>query len=216
MLNLYTVLNVTHIYNHTAAILSRSHIQWHRHFYTGKWKRFVIPQLPFTLWLFLQRSGWTSLVSLFITKFITLALGATSLKLLVGKLAPKLVYFELRKELLKLQWYGTQVKIAALPTIHFISQLSLLSWIGCRINCFILLEFYLYDVLQVTVFGHSSGGSSVMMLLSTELSVGLFHRAWASSSSNKLDTTYNEAADFNQKLVNKTECLNKACLLNLR
>ncbi|XP_060072916.1 para-nitrobenzyl esterase-like [Ylistrum balloti] len=68
---------------------------------------------------------------------------------------------------------------------------------------------------MVTVFGQSSGGTSVMVLLASPLAKGLFHRAWLLSGSPLLTKTIAEASIDNMVFLNNTKCSNISCLQQL-
>jgi hypothetical protein len=68
---------------------------------------------------------------------------------------------------------------------------------------------------KVTLFGHSSGGTSVFALLASSLSIGLFHRAWIISGSPLLNKTAVDASKDNLVFLRNTECLSLNCLINL-
>ena len=67
----------------------------------------------------------------------------------------------------------------------------------------------------MTVYGQSSGGTSIIALLASPLASGLFHGAWLSSASPILNKTAHDAFDDNLKFVNNTGCKNISCLYSL-
>jgi len=58
----------------------------------------------------------------------------------------------------------------------------------------------------VTIFGQSSGGTSIYILLGSPLASGLFHRAWLMSSSYVLDTPLAVAEKQNQVFSQRAGC----------
>ncbi|XP_021372330.1 uncharacterized protein LOC110462619 isoform X1 [Mizuhopecten yessoensis] len=71
------------------------------------------------------------------------------------------------------------------------------------------------DPNKVTLFGQSSGATSVMVLLTSPLAQGLFHRAWLLSASPLLTKTKVGAAIDNMVFLKKTNCDNITCLLQM-
>ncbi|XP_071134747.1 para-nitrobenzyl esterase-like [Mytilus edulis] len=67
----------------------------------------------------------------------------------------------------------------------------------------------------VTVFGQSSGGTSIIGLLASPLSKGLFHRAWMMSASPVYNKTLVEASKDNLVFLNNTGCSDINCLVNV-
>lgn len=67
----------------------------------------------------------------------------------------------------------------------------------------------------VTVFGQSSGGTSIIGLLASPLSKGLFHRAWMMSASPVYNKTLVEASKDNLVFLNNTGCSDTNCLVNV-
>ena len=67
----------------------------------------------------------------------------------------------------------------------------------------------------MTIYGQSSGGTSIYALLASPLCKGLFHRAWASSPSPILNKTAADAFEDNEVFVNNTGCLDISCLYAL-
>lgn len=79
-------------------------------------------------------------------------------------------------------------------------------------------DIYLYfniQIFQVTAFGQSSGGTSLIALLASPLSKGLFHKAWIISASPVMNKTASEAFKDNEIFINNTGCKDVACLYNL-
>ena len=76
------------------------------------------------------------------------------------------------------------------------------------------VEQYLF-LLQVMIFGQSSGGTSLVALLSTPLSVGLFHRAWIMSSSAVYNKSLADASKDNLLFLKTTGCHDIDCMYNL-
>lgn len=74
---------------------------------------------------------------------------------------------------------------------------------------------------KMTVFGQGSGATSIYALLTSELAVNLFHKAWLASPSPKLDSLLPEAYKQNAKFLNDAGCGNGTldgqlpCLKNL-
>ena len=77
------------------------------------------------------------------------------------------------------------------------------------------MNFSLFHA-QITLFGQSSGGTSVFALMTSPLAKGLFNFAWMLSASPLLETTLDEARAQNDFFLNKTNCSNEACLLRKR
>ena len=69
---------------------------------------------------------------------------------------------------------------------------------------------------QVTIFGQSSGATSVWALMASPLAKGLFHRAWMLSGSPVFDKPIKEAAEANTFFLTKTKCKTAECLRNVR
>ena len=67
----------------------------------------------------------------------------------------------------------------------------------------------------MTLYGQSSGGTSVYALLASPLAKGLFHRAWAASPSPILNKTAADAFKDNMVFINSTGCSNLNCLYAL-
>ncbi|XP_046377543.2 para-nitrobenzyl esterase-like [Haliotis rufescens] len=90
----------------------------------------------------------------------------------------------------------------------FMDQLLALRWVQENIRHFG------GNPALVTVFGQSSGGTSILALLASPLSAGLFHRAWMMSASPVLNRTLSEASTDNLAFLNNTGCLDIDCLYN--
>ncbi|XP_070544213.1 para-nitrobenzyl esterase-like [Ptychodera flava] len=67
----------------------------------------------------------------------------------------------------------------------------------------------------VTVFGQSSGGTSVMSLSVSPLAKGLFHRGWISSGSPLFEITLEEAAKANLVFLERSNCTDLECIYSL-
>ncbi|XP_033741434.1 para-nitrobenzyl esterase-like isoform X2 [Pecten maximus] len=71
------------------------------------------------------------------------------------------------------------------------------------------------DPSKVTLFGQSSGGTSVMVLLASPLAKGLFQKAWMLSASPLLTKTSVGANIDNIVFLKNTNCSNITCLLHM-
>ncbi|XP_046580393.1 para-nitrobenzyl esterase-like [Haliotis rubra] len=91
----------------------------------------------------------------------------------------------------------------------FMDQIQVLKWVQSNIRNFG------GDPNKVTLFGQSSGGTSIYALLASPLAAGLFHRAWPMSSSAILNKTSSEASRDNQVFLTTTGCADIQCLLGL-
>ncbi|XP_077992900.1 para-nitrobenzyl esterase-like [Glandiceps talaboti] len=67
----------------------------------------------------------------------------------------------------------------------------------------------------VTVFGQSSGGTSVWALLVSPLAKGLFHRAWMSSASPLYEITLEQASKDNLVFLERSNCSDIECIYAL-
>ena len=65
------------------------------------------------------------------------------------------------------------------------------------------------------MFGQSSGGTSIVGLLASPLSKGLFHRAWMMSASPVYNKTLHDASNDNQIFLSNTGCSDINCLNNI-
>ncbi|XP_033741764.1 para-nitrobenzyl esterase-like [Pecten maximus] len=68
---------------------------------------------------------------------------------------------------------------------------------------------------SVTLFGQSSGGTSIVALLASEPARGLFHKAWMLSASAVFNKTSHDASKDNLVFVKNTGCINVTCLYAL-
>ncbi|XP_060069393.1 para-nitrobenzyl esterase-like [Ylistrum balloti] len=68
---------------------------------------------------------------------------------------------------------------------------------------------------SVTLFGQSSGGTSIGALLASEQARGLFHKAWMLSASAVFNKTSQEASMDNLVFLKNTGCTNITCLYDL-
>ena len=68
---------------------------------------------------------------------------------------------------------------------------------------------------DVTIYGQSSGGTSVWALMLSPLAKGLFHKAWSLSGSPILNKTLEDAKIQNEFFKNQTECHDTKCLYDL-
>ncbi|CAH1786713.1 unnamed protein product [Owenia fusiformis] len=95
----------------------------------------------------------------------------------------------------------------------FMDQIAALTWVQDNI------EQFGGDPSQVTVFGVSSGGTSIYALLASPEAKGLFSRAWLMSSSVKYEATLADAQEDNKVFLANTKCDQAAnrleCLYNL-
>jgi len=69
------------------------------------------------------------------------------------------------------------------------------------------------NYIQVTVFGQSSGGTSIFALLASPLARGLFQKAWLLSASPILNKTTREASKDNEVFLRNIGCNTLSCLL---
>ena len=81
-----------------------------------------------------------------------------------------------------------------------LDQLSALRWVNRNI------ESFGGDTENVTIFGESAGGSSVVALTASPLSKGLVHKAWAMSPSLLQLRTQREAEESKQKFLDAAKC----------
>ncbi|XP_069135790.1 para-nitrobenzyl esterase-like [Argopecten irradians] len=68
---------------------------------------------------------------------------------------------------------------------------------------------------SVTLFGQSSGGTSIVGLLASEQARGLFHKAWMLSASAVFNKTAQDASIANTVFLKNTGCTNLSCLYEL-
>ncbi|MDA0285778.1 MAG: carboxylesterase family protein [Actinobacteria bacterium] len=81
-----------------------------------------------------------------------------------------------------------------------LDQISALRWVNRNIKSFG------GDPDNVTIFGESAGGSSVVALTSSPLTKGLISKAWAMSPSLRQLRTRAEAEEGKQKFLNAAKC----------
>ncbi|XP_064618101.1 para-nitrobenzyl esterase-like [Liolophura sinensis] len=92
----------------------------------------------------------------------------------------------------------------------FRDQILALEWVKANIAQFG------GDPSKVTIFGQSSGGTSVYALLASPMAKGLFQAAWIMSGSPILNSTLEQAEKANEKFLRNTGCSNTTCLRNLK
>ncbi|MED6247677.1 hypothetical protein ATANTOWER_012554 [Ataeniobius toweri] len=91
----------------------------------------------------------------------------------------------------------------------FLDQIAALKWVQRNIRGFG------GDPGKVTIFGQSSGGTSVWTLMTSPLARGLFHAAVDMSGSYILNATLEKAETDNLVFLKKTGCKDLACLRGL-
>uniref|UniRef100_A0A3B3Y008 Carboxylic ester hydrolase n=1 Tax=Poecilia mexicana TaxID=48701 RepID=A0A3B3Y008_9TELE len=91
----------------------------------------------------------------------------------------------------------------------FLDQIAALKWVQRNIRGFG------GDPGRVTIFGQSSGGTSVWTLMTSPLAKGLFHAAVDMSGSYVLNATLEKAESDNLVFLKKTGCTDLACLRRL-
>lgn len=91
----------------------------------------------------------------------------------------------------------------------FLDQIAALKWVQKNIRVFG------GDPGKVTIFGQSSGGTSVWTLMMSPLAKGLFHAAVDMSGSYVYNATLEKAEVDNLVFLNKTGCRDLACLRRL-
>ncbi|XP_075871368.1 para-nitrobenzyl esterase isoform X3 [Nelusetta ayraudi] len=91
----------------------------------------------------------------------------------------------------------------------FMDQIAALKWVQQNIHVFG------GDPEKVTIFGQSSGGTSVWTLMASPLAKGLFRAAVGMSSSYIYNATLEEADAANQVFLEKSGCRNSTCLRSL-
>ncbi|XP_071974878.1 para-nitrobenzyl esterase-like isoform X2 [Engystomops pustulosus] len=91
----------------------------------------------------------------------------------------------------------------------FMDQIAALKWVQKNIRSFG------GDPNKVTIYGQSSGGTSVMTLMVSPLAKGLFQRAIDLSGSSVFKATMEEAEEANQIFLDRTGCKDAKCLWNL-
>ncbi|XP_029702212.1 uncharacterized protein [Takifugu rubripes] len=91
----------------------------------------------------------------------------------------------------------------------FMDQIAALKWVQKNIHVFG------GDPAKVTIFGHSSGGTSVWTLMTSPLAKGLFRAAVDMSGSYILNATLEQAESANLAFLKKTGCTDVTCLRGL-
>lgn len=91
----------------------------------------------------------------------------------------------------------------------FMDMILALQWVQSNIKNFG------GDPNQVTVFGQSSGGTSIFALLASPLCRNLFHKAWLISGSPILNKTAADAYKDNEVFLKNSNCTSTACLYAL-
>ncbi|CAN9507299.1 unnamed protein product [Ophioblennius macclurei] len=91
----------------------------------------------------------------------------------------------------------------------FLDQIAALQWVQKNIQAFG------GDPGKVTIFGQSSGGTSVWTLMTSPLARGLFQGAVEMSSSSVYKAPLEEVEKVNLVFLNKTGCGDAACLRRL-
>ncbi|XP_008302364.1 liver carboxylesterase 1, partial [Stegastes partitus] len=91
----------------------------------------------------------------------------------------------------------------------FLDQIAALKWVQRNIHVFG------GDPGKVTIFGQSSGGTSVWTLMMSPLAKDLFHAAVDMSGSYVYNATLEQAESDNLVFLNKTTCKDVACLRRL-
>ncbi|XP_066439464.1 para-nitrobenzyl esterase-like [Eleutherodactylus coqui] len=91
----------------------------------------------------------------------------------------------------------------------FMDQIAALKWVQKNIKSFG------GNPNKVTIYGQSSGGTSVWTLMVSPLAKGLFHRGIDMSGSSVYKATMEEAEQINLVFLNHTGCRDAQCLWNL-
>ncbi|XP_059204121.1 para-nitrobenzyl esterase [Centropristis striata] len=91
----------------------------------------------------------------------------------------------------------------------FMDQIAALKWVQRNIHVFG------GDPGKVTIFGHSSGGTSVWAMMTSPLAKGLFRAAVDMSGSYVLNATLEQAEFDNLLFLNRTGCRDQNCLRRL-
>ncbi|XP_073397732.1 para-nitrobenzyl esterase-like isoform X2 [Dendrobates tinctorius] len=91
----------------------------------------------------------------------------------------------------------------------FMDQIAALKWVQKNIASFG------GDPNKVTIYGQSSGGTSVWTLMVSPLAKGLFHRAIDISGSSVFKATMEEAEKDNLPFLKRSGCQDARCLRNL-
>ncbi|CAH1800931.1 unnamed protein product [Owenia fusiformis] len=102
----------------------------------------------------------------------------------------------------------------ASPTKHsgnygFMDQILVLKWVQRNIKAFG------GNPDLVTIYGQSSGGTSVFALMLSPLADGLFHRAWSISGSPIINKDLATVSKDNLKILEATGCTTLRCLQQL-
>ncbi|TDH17398.1 hypothetical protein EPR50_G00009080 [Perca flavescens] len=88
----------------------------------------------------------------------------------------------------------------------FLDQIAALKWVQRNIHVFG------GDPGKVTIFGQSSGGTSVWTMMMSPLAKGLFHAAVDMSGSYAYNATLERAESDNMAFLKKTDCRDAGCL----
>lgn len=91
----------------------------------------------------------------------------------------------------------------------FMDQIAALQWVQKNIKSFG------GDPNKVTIYGQSSGGTSVWTMMVSPLAKGLFHRAIDISGSSVFKAPLEEAEKDNLVFLNRTGCRDAPCLRDL-
>uniref|UniRef100_A0A3Q4AEK5 Carboxylic ester hydrolase n=1 Tax=Mola mola TaxID=94237 RepID=A0A3Q4AEK5_MOLML len=91
----------------------------------------------------------------------------------------------------------------------FLDQIAALKWVQKNIHVFG------GDPGKVTIFGQSSGGTSVWTLMTSPLAKGLFHAAVDMSGSYVYNATLEQAESVNLAFLRRTGCRDRSCLTQL-
>ncbi|VDI41412.1 Hypothetical predicted protein [Mytilus galloprovincialis] len=91
----------------------------------------------------------------------------------------------------------------------FMDQILALQWVQRNIHNFG------GNKNSVTVFGQSSGGTSIYALLASPMAKGLFNKAWMLSASPVMNKTLAEASKDNLVFLKSTRCSDINCLVQL-
>ncbi|XP_051579819.1 para-nitrobenzyl esterase [Myxocyprinus asiaticus] len=91
----------------------------------------------------------------------------------------------------------------------FMDQIQALQWVKRNIHNFG------GDAGRVTIFGQSSGGTSVWTLMMSPMAKGLFHRAIDMSGSYVYNASLESAEKYNLEFLRKTGCKDAICLRGL-
>nr|XP_040018719.1 para-nitrobenzyl esterase [Gasterosteus aculeatus aculeatus] len=91
----------------------------------------------------------------------------------------------------------------------FMDQIAALKWVQRNIHAFG------GDPERVSIWGQSSGGTSVWTLMTSPLAKGLFHAAVDMSGSSVLNASLERAEDDNLVFLKRTGCRDRTCLRHL-